>query len=216
MKKTIFIILSIYTSLSSAQINDYSTGNSNPVAKYRYASPTEQVLANSNDEQPVTYFSNQIQNPKTLNSLNNSGKGKYKYLIQTAEYTKGCWDNAGRVYNVDPWLLMAVAKVESSFKHNAINTNKNQSTDIGMMQINTIWLPTLKKFGITKQDLLNPCTSIFVGAWIMAQNIKNFGYNLDGIGAYNSPRNVKIRRNYAQKVYKAYNELTHDLYYTKR
>lgn len=215
MKKSIFILLSIHASLSYAQINDYSTGNSNPVAKYRYATPSEQIAV-SNNEQPVTYFTNQIQNPTTLSSQNNSAKGKYKYLIQSADYTRGCWDNAGRVYNVDPWLLMAVAKVESSFKHNAINTNKNQSTDIGMMQINTIWLPTLKKFGITKQHLLHPCTSIFVGAWIMAQNIKNFGYNLDGIGAYNSPRNVKIRRNYAQKVYKAYNELTHDLYYTKR
>jgi soluble lytic murein transglycosylase-like protein len=216
MKKFILILLLVFTSVSYAQINDYSTGNSNPITKYKYTTPNEQAIqANINNEQPVSYFTNQIQNPKTL-SFNNNGTGKYKYLIQTADYTKGCWDNAGRVYNLDPWLLMAIAKVESSFKHNAINTNKNHSTDIGMMQINTIWLPTLRKFGIEKRDLLNPCTSIFVGAWIMAQNIKNFGYNLDGIGAYNSPGNVKIRRNYAQKVYKAYNELTYDLYYTKR
>lgn len=216
MKKAVSLILACCVSTSYAQINDYSTGNSNPVAKYRYLTPNEQAKINAmNDEQAVTYFTEQIQNPKTL-SANKSGTGKYKYLIQNADYMRGCWDNAAKVYGVDPWLLMAIAKVESSFNHNAINVNKNQSTDIGMMQINTIWLPTLRKFGISKQDLLNPCTSIFVGAWIMAQNIRNFGYNQDGIGAYNSPGNITIRRNYARRVYQAYHELTHDLYYNRR
>jgi len=217
MKKYIFLILTALSSVSNAQINDYSTGNTNPVANYKYVTPTEQVMLNIANDQPVNYFTDKIQSPKITNKVNvNGGKGKYKYLIENAEHVKGCWDNAGKAYNLDPWLLMAVAKVESSFKHNAINTNKNKSTDLGMMQINTIWLPTLKKFGITQRELLNPCTSIFVGAWIMAQNIRNFGYNLDGIGAYNSPRNPTIRRNYAKKVYRAYNEITHDLYYSKR
>jgi soluble lytic murein transglycosylase-like protein len=214
MKKSIFIILATCVSIANAQINDYSTGNSNPVAKYRYVTPAEQARINSaHDEQPVSYFTEKIQNPKTLT---NNATGKYKYLIQNADYMRGCWDNAAKVYGLDPWLLMAIAKVESSFNNVAINVNKNQSTDIGMMQINTIWLPTLRRFGITKHDLLNPCTSIFVGAWIMAQNIRNFGYNPDGIGAYNSPGNPVIRRKYAKKVYQAYHELTHDLYYSKR
>lgn len=215
MKKSILIILAACASISNAQINDYSTGNSNPVAKYRYVTPNEQARVNhAQNEKPVNYFTEQIQNPKIIHNKN--AGGKYKYLIKNADYMKGCWDNAAKVYGLDPWLLMAIAKVESSFNHVAINVNKNKSTDIGMMQINTIWLPTLRKFGITKQDLLNPCTSIFVGAWIMAQNIKNFGYNADGIGAYNSPRNPTIRRNYARKVYQAYHELTRDLYYAKK
>lgn len=216
MKKIIFIAITLCASASSsAQINDYSTGNTNSVTKYRYVTPNEQVRVEVNENKALSYFTEQIQNPKTAKG-NNSGAGKYKYLIQNADHMRGCWDNAAKSYGLDPWLLMAIAKVESSFNHNAININKNQSTDIGIMQINTIWLPTLRKFGIAKQDLLNPCTSIFVGAWIMAQNIRNFGYNQDGIGAYNSPRNVTIRRNYAQKVYKAYHELTHDLYYSKK
>ena len=44
----------------------------------------------------------------------------------------------------------------------------------------------------------------------MAQNIKHFGFNHDGIGAYNSPGNITIRRNYAKKVYQAYNQLIND------
>jgi soluble lytic murein transglycosylase-like protein len=208
MKKIILFTLSVLSYSAFAQVNDFSTGNSNPVAKYNYLSPQQQVQ----NSQPVEYFSNNFENPKKVAS---KSKGKYKYLEQNAQYTNGCWDNAAKVYGLDPWLLMSIAKVESSFNHAAINLNKNKTYDLGMMQINTIWLPTLKKFGISSKDLLNPCTSIFVGAWIMAQNIKQFGYNLDGIGAYNSPRNVSIRRSYAKKVYVAYRELTNDLYYNR-
>lgn len=118
-----------------------------------------------------------------------------------------CWDNAGSIYGVDPWLLMAYAKVESSFRENAINKNTNKSTDIGMMQINSIHLPKLAKHGISKSQLYDACTSIHIGAWIAADNIKRFGYNIDGIGAYNSPGNPKIRRAYGAKVIEAYNVL---------
>lgn len=221
MKKSVCLFICI-TSLSvHAQVNDYSNGNSNPFARYSYVTPQQQAInAQKNEEQPVQYFTKEIQNPlfvaRKSNNSKSGGEGKYKHLIANAPNMMGCWDNAARVYGLDPWLLMAIAKVESSFNNAAINVNKNQSTDYGMMQINSIWLPTLKKFGITKQDLFNPCTSVFVGAWILAQNIRNFGYNQDGIGAYNSPGNVTIRRNYASKVYKAYHEITHDLYYAKK
>lgn len=213
--------------------------NQNNYSKYKYVNPNIQaqrdmeefnksiMKASSEEKEPLnnkpqiniprnSYDSKNIPIPMDVPTnilLPQEASAKYKNLLNISSQTHGCWDGAARAYKLDPWLLMAIAKVESSFNNTAINKNKNSSTDIGMMQINTIWLPTLKKFGINPQDLMNPCTSIFVGAWIMAQNIKNFGYNLDGIGAYNSPRNVTIRREYAKKVYKAYNELTQDLYY---
>jgi soluble lytic murein transglycosylase-like protein len=177
----------------------YNNGNSNPFTHYEYTGSV------NNQSNYSTYFSNKITSPMTLKKSK-----KYQSLIDNAQSLNGCWDKAGIAYNVDPWLLFSIAKVESGFKRNATNTNTNKSIDIGMMQINTIWLPTLHKFGIEKMDLLEPCTSVFVGAWIVAQNIRKFGYNQDGIGAYNSPGNITIRRNYARKVYSAYNELTHD------
>ncbi|NCQ52282.1 lytic transglycosylase domain-containing protein [archaeon] len=209
MKKILIIILSIFTSATYAEINDYSTGNSNPVAKYNYSGPNSTLKKEDN----LQYFSSDMANPKKL--LSEKTKGKYAYLLNSSKSMAGCWDNAAKVYGIDPWMLMAIAKVESSFNHKAININKNKSADLGMMQINQIWLPTLKRFGINKEDLFNPCTSVFVGSWILAQNIRKFGYNQDGIGAYNSPRNVTIRRNYAQKVFKAYREVTNDLYYAR-
>lgn len=225
MKNFLLTLSLLLNTAAFAESVDYSKGNTNPFYNYKYKTPQEQSSYYVSD-----YFSNEIADPissfeknnkQSLSPKNNSskyasGSGKYKFLIENQHKLNGCWESAATTYKLDPWLLMAIAKVESSFNSKAVNINKNKSMDIGMMQINDIWLPTLKKHGIRKEHLFEPCTSVFVGAWIMAQNIKHFGYNRDGIGAYNSPRNVEIRRNYAKKVYAAYSEITQDLYYKKR
>lgn len=232
-KKVLSLGFFLFLSFQSyAQNADYSKGNTNPFFNYKYQTPQEQAQSYISD-----YFSDEFDDPVKVRTVqkksieeeqikHNSSfakqydqyKGKYsnskyKYLIQNQEKLLGCWEGAAKTYKLDPWLLMAIAKTESSFNSKAVNVNKNKSADTGMMQINDIWLPTLKKYGINKQNLFDPCTSVFVGAWILAQNIKHFGYNQDGIGAYNSPRNVQIRRKYAAKVYRAYHEITQDLYY---
>lgn len=229
--KLVLLLAYIFTPFALANDIGYINSQQN---KFRYFSPNEQAqmemnefnktlnkIANENISQPSKENnSKNYQKPLVMDVSNITSplvsNSKYKNLVNVSSQARGCWDGAAKAYGLDPWLLMAIAKVESSFNNVAINKNKNNSTDLGMMQINTIWLPTLQKFGIKPEDLMNPCTSIFVGAWIMAQNIKNFGYNLDGIGAYNSPGNVKIRRDYARKVYKAYNELTNDLYFSNQ
>lgn len=210
MKK--YFLLFLFFLANTAFATNYSFGNTDPFSVYYYTPPQQQyqpVYTYSNKENPTkagSYFSTNIETP-------NYQKNKhYYYLEKNANALNGCWDAAANMYHLDPWLLMAIAKVESGFNNDAININKNHTVDIGMMQINSIWLPTLKKYGISAKDLLNPCTSVFVGSWIVAQNIHYFGYNIDGIGAYNSPTNVTIRRNYAKKVYVAYNQLVNQFY----
>lgn len=220
MKKIISLFaLSLLSigSVSYAQGVDYSKGSTNPFYNYQYKTPQQQAREHHMDN--LNYFDKSLENPlqSSKRYTGKYSKSKYKHLIENQEAMQGCWDRAAKTYKLDPWLLMAIAKVESSFNPNAVNTsNRNKTADIGLMQINDIWLPTLKKFGIHRKDLFEPCTSIFVGAWILAQNIKRFGYNLDGIGAYNSPKHVITRRKYAQKVYLAYDEITKDLYYNKK
>lgn len=199
--KKIFI-LTLLSIFNTVHAEDYSKMNKYAIQKYEYKN---EFGAESLKTKQPNYFTNQIANPLDLRKSK-----KYQHLANTSSLVNGCWDKAGIAYKVDPWLLFSIAKVESSFNHKATNLNKNKSIDIGLMQINSIWLPTLSKFGITTQDLFDPCTSIFVGAWITAQNIKRFGYNIDGIGAYNAPGNIVLRRNYARKVYAAYAELTRD------
>ncbi|WP_074710289.1 lytic transglycosylase domain-containing protein [Nitrosomonas eutropha] len=110
-----------------------------------------------------------------------------------------CFDQASRRYGIHPDLLRAISKVESNGNVRAINRNGNGSRDIGHMQINSSWLPTLKRYGITEQSLFDPCTNTLVGAWVLARNFRELGYNWNAIGAYNAKSQDK-RAIYAQKV----------------
>ncbi len=112
-----------------------------------------------------------------------------------------CWDAAAERYGVNAYLLYAIAKTESSLNPRAINRNKNGSYDIGLMQINSSWFPTLRKYGVDEQQLLDPCVSIHVGAWILAQNMQRMGNSWEAVGAYNA-RNPELRLRYARKVYR--------------
>lgn len=110
-----------------------------------------------------------------------------------------CFDEASRRYRIHPDLLRAISKVESSGNANAMNRNRNGSRDIGHMQINSTWLPTLKQYGISERSLFDPCINTFVGAWVLANNFKDLGYNWVAIGAYNAKSKDK-RIRYARKV----------------
>lgn len=112
------------------------------------------------------------------------------------------WESVGAKYNIHPALLYAIAKTESGLRPNATGPrNANGTYDIGMMQINSSWLPTLAKHGITERHLYDPCVSLDVGAWVLAQNMSKLGNSWNAVGAYNAVTPSK-RVTYAQKVYR--------------
>ena len=96
-------------------------------------------------------------------------------------------------------LLHAIARTESGLNPLAIGRNPNGSRDIGLMQINSAWLPTLATHGISERDLFEPCTNIYVGAWILAGNVYKLGYTWEAVGAYNAA-SPALRRAYIDKV----------------
>ena len=114
-----------------------------------------------------------------------------------------CWDAAAAYHHVDPWLLYAIAYVESRFQTKALGKNTNGSVDMGMMQINSIWYANLKRQGIPLSALHNACASTYIGAWILSKNIQKYGYTWRAIGAYNSAT-PSIGYKYAQRVYRAH------------
>ncbi|WP_321855267.1 lytic transglycosylase domain-containing protein [Paraburkholderia tropica] len=118
-----------------------------------------------------------------------------------------CIDDAAAFQHVNVSLMRAIAQVESGTQTRVINTNSNGTVDIGLMQINSSWLPRLAQEGITEQSLFDPCTNAYVGAWILAENIRQFGPTWNAIGAYNSPSADK-RLAYARKVYAAAQSLS--------
>jgi soluble lytic murein transglycosylase-like protein len=130
-----------------------------------------------------------------------------------------CWDAAGAEYGIDPRLLYAIAKVESSLNPAARNRNGNGSTDVGLMQINSTHLPTLNRFGIDEKGLLDPCTNIRVGAWVLANNFASHGVSWDAVGMYNASCSRlrgrdchQARTRYAWRVYRAYQAISARVY----
>jgi soluble lytic murein transglycosylase-like protein len=120
-------------------------------------------------------------------------------LLLPATGKAACFDEAAARYRLPVSLLQAISRVESAGRPDAINRNKNGSYDIGHMQINSGWLPLLKRYGIEERMLFDACTNTHVGAWILAQSVAKLGYNWDAIGAYNAASPQK-RLRYAWKV----------------
>jgi soluble lytic murein transglycosylase-like protein len=113
-----------------------------------------------------------------------------------------CLDDAANYWGVPPPIAHAIAQQESGMRPWIVSKNHDGSRDIGLMQINSSWLPKLARYGITAEDLLNnTCVNAYVGNWILAQNIQRLGYNWDAIGAYNSPTPAN-RYRYALAIYR--------------
>lgn len=120
------------------------------------------------------------------------------YVLGSTSAT-ACWNAAAHRYGISSELLYAIARTESGLDPRAVGTNRNGSRDIGLMQINSWWLPVLAKFGIGESELFDPCTSIHVGAWILAQNVSRYGYTWEAVGAYNAS-SPQLRAAYVARV----------------
>lgn len=110
-----------------------------------------------------------------------------------------CFNQASQRYSIPVQILKSISRTESGGNPFALHRNANGSFDIGHMQINSSWLPTLAKSGITQRHLLNPCTNTLVGAWILAGNIRRIGYDWKAIGAYNA-RSPDKAAAYSRKI----------------
>jgi Transglycosylase SLT domain len=119
-----------------------------------------------------------------------------------------CFKDAAAHYpEIDINLLKAIAFTESCFVEKAVSApNKNGSVDIGVMQINSSWLPLLSQYGIHRNDLLDACTNINIGTWVLAQNIQRLGKRWKAVGAYNA-RSEAVQLAYIKRVHMAYSRL---------
>ncbi len=121
----------------------------------------------------------------------------------STDYIQQCFVSAGNTYGVSPLVLWGIAKVESNFNPRALNRNSNGTYDMGIMQINSSWIPVLKKYGLyDPRHIWEPCYNIHVGAWILSQCIKKYGNTWEAVGCYNAQSYTKKVR-YSRKVYEA-------------
>jgi soluble lytic murein transglycosylase-like protein len=121
-----------------------------------------------------------------------------------------CVQLAADRYGLPVSVVHAILKVEGGRVGQAVR-NSDGSEDLGPMQINTVWLPRLARYGITRQQLQQDrCINILVGSWILARQLetaKNMKGPVQrrvwwGIGAYHS-RTPQHNVSYALKVWRA-------------
>ncbi|MEW6066845.1 MAG: lytic transglycosylase domain-containing protein [Nitrospirota bacterium] len=109
-----------------------------------------------------------------------------------------CFETAGDAYGINPHLLESIAKTESNLKPTAINKNQNGSIDMGLMQINSLWI---KELGLDPERLISdPCYNVKAGARILKSCINKYGYTWEAVGCYNAVTHTK-RVNYSWKVF---------------
>ncbi len=130
-----------------------------------------------------------------------------------------CFEAAGAKYHVDPLLVKAIAKGESSLNPAAVNINRDKTTrrevsrDYGLMQVNSTNLPGLIKQGIISgpDDLLSrPCLNVQIGTWILARHFQVCGISWNCLGSYNAgfrQDRHETRESYANRIYAIYRQL---------
>ena len=69
-----------------------------------------------------------------------------------------------------------------------------------------VHLPELAKHGISEQDLLNPCTNLAVGAWLMKRHQLNYGNTWEAVGVYHSATPAN-KWKYVNRIQKSLDQL---------
>lgn len=122
-----------------------------------------------------------------------------------------CTQKASKHYNVDPFVLQTLLKLEGG-RIGTIRRNKSNGTfDYGVMQVNTSSIEEvyrLQKIKINKDMLANdPCYNIHIGTWVLAMKIKNANGDIwKGVGNYHSKTRVHHVR-YLRDAVKVYKEI---------
>lgn len=144
-----------------------------------------------------------------INTLAGVGLLSFSYVAGAAD----CFEMAGKDAGIDPDLLRAIAWQESRLKYDALGKNPVTGYGMGLMQIDSQHLATMKTRGIDRELLLSDiCTNIYTGTWILAQAFDRWGATWEAVGAYNAGfaqthRQHLRRMSYAGKVYAAYRSI---------
>lgn len=121
-----------------------------------------------------------------------------------------CINKAAIQYHIPAVIIISVLRMENGHVGDAIR-NKNGTYDYGPMQINSIWLPEINKYGYTRAAIqYDPCANVKVGTWLLSKAIADDKTLWKGVGNYHSHTCDKNMA-YRAKVQKIYTLLTNYL-----
>lgn len=111
-----------------------------------------------------------------------------------------CTNTIANEFGIPLPLLLGIMRTEGG-EVGMISENRNGSYDIGPMQINTLWLPKTRGYGISDAEILfNGCTNVAVGAWILSDLLQRYPL-WEAVGYYHS-RTQHLSKGYASRVFK--------------
>lgn len=132
--------------------------------------------------------------------------------------TGACFISAARYYRVPYWALIGIAKVESGYNAYAVNvdgmgyfpssyrkaydiiySNKDKVFDVGIMQVDKLWF---NRLNIPYYKGLDACYDIYLGAYVLARKIAEYGDTWQGIAAYHSA-DPEQNLAYSWEIYRA-------------
>lgn len=100
--------------------------------------------------------------------------------------TAECLWAAAQYHQVPALVLWGMAAVESGFRPDAVNRNRDGSIDLGVAQVNSVHWPELRRRGIPAASLQDPCINLYVRAWLYRQKMNQHGNSWKAVGATHS------------------------------
>src|ERR1700678_2727823 len=111
-----------------------------------------------------------------------------------------CINHAAITYHVPVSIILSVMKQEGGKNGQAVR-NKNGTADLGVMQINSVWVPVLARYGYSKDKLqYDPCKNVEAATWLINRSMADGKTAWQGIGNYHS-KTPAYNKKYRESVY---------------
>jgi len=122
-----------------------------------------------------------------------------------------CSIQAANHYRIPPLVLLAVAEQEAGKPGQKVR-NSNGTYDYGVMQINTVSLADLRRFGIKEHHVLaNGCYPYYLAAWRIAGHLLNDQGDIWQRAANYHSRTPYYNRRYRSKLISCATKITQEL-----
>ncbi len=108
------------------------------------------------------------------------------YKVYPLQYRDYVWENSDK-YNLDPYLVLAIMKIESRFDPEAVSS-RGASGLMQLMPETANWIATQNNFTLTENEVFDPELNIMMGTWYINQLLNQFGDETLAIASYNAGR----------------------------
>lgn len=131
--------------------------------------------------------------------------GKAPLILRREEALLPLFEYPSKKFGLPKALIMAIARQESYMAPWVLNLAgkdfhprsrkealaiaeralaAGMSFDVGIMQINSYWI---RKYNLPLDKVLEPKNNVYIGCWILAQEVRRHGMNWRAVAYYHTP-----------------------------